>query len=220
MGSASSGPVEVEPALRSLFDALHGWALTRAASELPDSELPDSELPDSALAEAAQLGRTRPCIAVSACLLGIPCRYDGGHKHRPDVLALVRKAEADILPICPEVLALLGVPRSPMTLSGGDGAALNGGTADLVIETGESRADALRDGVRRAASLAGTAGCRFALLKERSPSCAVGQVHTTSGPAAGTGAFTALLLENGVRCFSEEELEEAAVATTSTARSP
>jgi uncharacterized protein YbbK (DUF523 family) len=210
MGGQSSGPVEVDPALRSLFDALHGWALTRAASEFPDS----------VLSQAAQLGRKRPCIAVSACLLGISCRYNGGHKYRPDVSALVRKANADVLPICPEVLALLAVPRPPMTLEGGDGADLNAGRADVTLENGESRADEVRAGARRAALLAGAAGCRIAVLKERSPSCAVRQVHTTAGLEAGTGAFTALLLENGVRCFSEEETEEAAAAVTSTTRSP
>jgi len=56
-------------------------------------------------------------LGVSACLLGEPVRYDGGHKHHAfltDTLA----AYADYLPFCPETAIGLGVPRPPIHLVG------------------------------------------------------------------------------------------------------
>lgn len=72
---------------------------------------------EAALAEAAAIGvearaTGRRVVAVSACLLGERVRPDGTHKYAPHALAAL---EADpqviVLPVCPEVLARLGVPR-------------------------------------------------------------------------------------------------------------
>ena len=50
-------------------------------------------------------------IAVSACLLGTPCRYDGKSKADARVQALMGKYE--IVPVCPEQLGGLPTPRVP-----------------------------------------------------------------------------------------------------------
>ena len=56
-------------------------------------------------------------LAVSACLLGIRVRYDGGHKHNP-LLSAPRIEGVRWLPFCPEAGCGLGVPREPMRLQG------------------------------------------------------------------------------------------------------
>jgi uncharacterized protein YbbK (DUF523 family) len=53
-------------------------------------------------------------IIVSACLLGIKCRYDGKHKINKRVISYLNGKEA--LPICPEALAGLKIPRKPATI--------------------------------------------------------------------------------------------------------
>lgn len=56
-------------------------------------------------------------IGISACLLGMPVRYDGGHKAWGMVSDLQRLGVV-FIPICPEAQSGLGVPREPMRLEG------------------------------------------------------------------------------------------------------
>jgi uncharacterized protein YbbK (DUF523 family) len=53
--------------------------------------------------------------AISACLTGQRVRYDGDHKQLAQ-WEQVLAAELELLPICPEVGAGLGVPRPPVQL--------------------------------------------------------------------------------------------------------
>jgi len=65
----------------------------------------------------ANMARARPRLGISACLLGQPTRYDGGDK----LDAFLRDTlgrQFELVPICPEVEAGLGVPREPMRLEG------------------------------------------------------------------------------------------------------
>ena len=67
--------------------------------------------------EAARLASIgRETVVVSACLVGIRCRFDGADKACPEAVKSFA-AHAEILPLCPEVLARLGVPRPTMNLS-------------------------------------------------------------------------------------------------------
>lgn len=57
----------------------------------------------------------RPLVAVSACLLGEPVRYDGRHKLCTVLQDFLRR-HFRLLPLCPEVAIGLGVPRPPIQL--------------------------------------------------------------------------------------------------------
>src|SRR5260370_16658478 len=72
---------------------------------------------EAARAECARLKASgREVVIVSACLVGVRCRFDG--KDKDDPAAVARLAgDGEILPLCPEVLAQLGVPRPSITLS-------------------------------------------------------------------------------------------------------
>ena len=66
-------------------------------------------------ARARSRATGKPVVVVSACLLGVRCRYDGGDK-ATTTRWRARAGDAEILPLCPEVLARFGVPRPAITL--------------------------------------------------------------------------------------------------------
>ncbi len=111
--------------------------------------------------------------------------------------ALARAAGGDveILPLCPEVLARLGVPRAAITLSADGKIATDAHGRDVTAE--------LEAGVRLADLLAREAGATRALLKERSPSCGVTEVHGPEGLRPGEGRFAARLRKRGLPVVSE-----------------
>ena len=57
-------------------------------------------------------------ILVSACLLGRNCKYNGGSNLDPRVVEFLRGKE--IIEICPEELAGLGIPRVPIEIVNGE----------------------------------------------------------------------------------------------------
>ena len=138
-------------------------------------------------------------VAVSACLLGAPVRYDGGTKPCPEVLELAEKVE--VVRVCPETASGLPVPRPPAEQR--DGRVFLSDGRDVTAE--------FELGARRALEAARRFGCRCAILKERSPSCGSSAVYdgSFSGRVVpGAGVAAALLMENGVRVFSEENFEK------------
>lgn len=139
---------------------------------------------------------------VSACLVGFTCRYDGRCLPCPRVEARLR-GQAWV-PVCPERLGGLPVPRPGCDLSGGDGRAVWAGSARLVGEDGVDRTEAFRRGALR--SLAAAAGARRAILKARSPSCGLHGVHVDGALVPGMGVFTALLARAGVALMTDEDL--------------
>jgi uncharacterized protein YbgA (DUF1722 family)/uncharacterized protein YbbK (DUF523 family) len=115
-------------------------------------------------------GETRALrVGVSACLLGEPVRYDGGHK-RDAFLTGVLARHVEWVPVCPEVELGLGVPRPPIDLVDVDGA-----TRLLVATTGEDLTDRMRAyAAWRAMGLASLELDGY-VLKSKSPSCGRGR---------------------------------------------
>jgi len=109
----------------------------------------------------------RPRLLLSACLLGQAVRYDGGHKHAPELVeALGRFAE--LIPLCPEAGAGLGIPRPPVALHQQADAVHMRGLDDPAFDPTARVNDWCR---QQAALLATVDGC---VLKARSPSCGIG----------------------------------------------
>ncbi|MBU1231016.1 MAG: DUF523 domain-containing protein [Proteobacteria bacterium] len=136
-------------------------------------------------------------ILVSACLAGVCCRYDGGATPHPVIMRLAHEGLA--LPVCPEVLGGLPVPREPVELRGGR----------ALTRAGTDCTGALHAGAHKALALGRDRGCLRAVLKSRSPSCGAGRVYdgTFSGRlVSGDGFFAALLKAQGFAVQSEEEL--------------
>ena len=52
-------------------------------------------------------------ILVSACLLGLRCRYSGERKADERVSGLLKRQDVVLIPVCPEQLGGLPTPREP-----------------------------------------------------------------------------------------------------------
>ena len=139
----------------------------------------------------------REALLVSACLLGVKCRYDGGERYCAEAARLLERY--DLVPVCPELLGGLGVPRVPAELRGGR----------VLTAAGEDRTAAFRRGAEQALRLARRTGAAKALLKSGSPSCGPDFVHDGSfsgRTVPGSGLTAALLAANGLEIFSEKDL--------------
>ncbi len=72
-------------------------------------------------------------IAISVCLAGEAVRYDGCHKLYAPLKALQNSGMA--VPVCPEILGGLPVPRALAEITGGEGCDVWAGTARLPAVT-------------------------------------------------------------------------------------
>ena len=79
-------------------------------------------------------------ILVSACLLGIRCRYDGGSKPCGQVLLLGKKHV--LIPVCPEQLGGLPTPRVPAEIRNGKVMARDGICVDDAFVVSQMEASA------------------------------------------------------------------------------
>jgi len=141
---------------------------------------------------------------VSACLVGVNCRYDGGNSLDERVMGLVSCCL--LVPVCPEQLGGLGTPRQPMRIVGGSGGDVLDGKARVVNKSGEDVTRNLVVGAEEVLRIARLLGVRTAILKAGSPSCGCGEIRDSGIPRRGDGVTTALLKRNGIRVVTEEEL--------------
>lgn len=146
----------------------------------------------------------RPRYVVSGCLAGLSCRYDGGSNPCPEVVKLVEAGLA--VPVCPESLSGLPVPRPPceqvQEAPGED-------RIRVLSRDGADVTAAFELGARRALDAALATGCRAAILKARSPSCGVGAVYDGTFShrlRPGDGLWARLLREAGFSLRTEDDL--------------
>ena len=134
-------------------------------------------------------------VAISACLLGAPVRYDGGSKPVSEVLELAEKV--DVVRVCPETASGLPVPRPPAEQLGGRVLLADGRDVTVEFSLGAERCMGV---VRRPP-------VSLAVLKAKSPSCGVGLVYdgTYSGRlVAGQGVFAERLAREGICVVTED----------------
>lgn len=135
-------------------------------------------------------------VAVSTCLLGVHCRYDGGTK-RDDAL-LERLKDACVIPICPEMLGGLPTPRPAAHFEGGDGRAVLEGRARLVNEKGADVTEAFLLGARLALRICTLLGVARVYFKDKSPACGATLVTIDGTRVEGKGVATAMLEREGI----------------------
>ena len=153
---------------------------------------------------------TRPeehCLcAVSACLAGIPCRYDGKSQGRIDIAEMVAAGRA--VTICPECLGGLPIPRIPAEIVGGSGEDVLDGKARVIAWDGAVQRDVTEqfvNGAHRALEILKELKITEVLLKANSPSCGCGVIYDgafSGSKKAGNGVAAALLVRNGIRVHS------------------
>ncbi len=135
-------------------------------------------------------------ILVSACLVGVACRYNGTAFPCAGIAELVSLGKA--IAVCPEVLGGLAVPRLPAEIVG------------LRVQTtqGQDVTEEYRTGAAAALRIAVENGCTSAVLKARSPSCGSGRIYDGSFSGRlvdGDGLLAGLLKQAGIIVYTEEE---------------
>ena len=148
----------------------------------------------------------RQPILVSACLLGLPTRYDGKSKRSEAVIDYLARENLLPVPVCPEQLAGMKTPRDKTFFLSGDGHAVLEDRGRVVSENGQLMNEVFCRGAKLVLQIARVSNCRHALLKERSPSCGVHQIHRGDEIVNGTGVTTALLIHEGLAVLSEEDI--------------
>jgi len=143
---------------------------------------------------------SKPKIAISACLTGCSCRYDGDDNLNKRLLKELESFE--IVPFCPEDNAF-GTPRPTMDLVD------NGKTIDAISnETAKNLSIPIinyaEDFFKQHSDI------KLFIGKDRSPSCAVhsGKVYDKKKNLLhrnGTGLMAKVALDLGIECWDSEE---------------
>ena len=136
-------------------------------------------------------------IMVSACLLGENCKYNGGNNLSEKVINFIKDHE--VIPVCPEVMGGLPIPRLSSEIVNGVVTASDGRSVD----------EEFRKGAQIGLVMAKEKEVDLVILQSRSPSCGVNQVYdgTFSGnKIEGRGIFAQLLTENGYKIIDVEDL--------------
>lgn len=137
-------------------------------------------------------------ILVSACLIGLSCRYDGRSETAINTLCTDTYT---LIPVCPEQLGGLPTPRAPAEISGNE----------VINRSGDKVTSAFYKGAEETLKTALLYGCKYAILKERSPSCGSGKIYDGSFSGKlidGYGITAKILEENGIKVIGESEAED------------
>ncbi len=141
-------------------------------------------------------------IAVSACLLGEPCRWDGASKPHAGVLALAAQAGVQVIPICPEVAGGLPTPRAASEIQH---------SRRVITSEGADVTEEFALGAERCLQQLEDEHVAFAVLKEGSPSCGSTRIYdgTFSGVRIdGEGVAAQLFRQHHILVISEERFQE------------
>ncbi|ADB58167.1 protein of unknown function DUF523 [Archaeoglobus profundus DSM 5631] len=145
-------------------------------------------------------------MIVSACLLGLNCRYDGGNVKNAELVERLR--DACVIPVCPEQLGGLPTPRESCEIMGGDGFDVLKGKAVVLSRSGVDYTENFVKGANEVLKIVRTFEVELAIFKDLSPSCGVRRIYDGSfggKTKVGVGVTTALLKLNGVDVIAVEE---------------
>ena len=137
-------------------------------------------------------------IGVSACLLGENCKYNGGNNYDEKVERYVKGHT--VIPVCPEVLGGLPVPRKSAEI-------VNGVVHN---EDGTSLDEEFRKGAELALKKIIENKAELVILQSRSPSCGVKSIYDgtfTGRIIPGQGIFAGMVKKAGIPVKEVEDLE-------------
>ena len=137
-------------------------------------------------------------VLVSACLMGENCKYNGGNNYHADVVEFVRDKE--VILVCPEMLAGMGCPRTPIEIVNGV----------LMDRNGNSVEAAMQDAIAKVLEEIRNEEIECAILQSRSPTCGVNQIYDGSFSGVritGSGKFAQALKDAGYRVIDAEDVK-------------
>ena len=136
-------------------------------------------------------------IAVSACLLGENCKYNGGNNYNAKLKAFLEGHE--VIGVCPEVLGGLPTPRDSSEIVDGVVRHKDGTSVDAEF----------RKGAEISLEMVKNMGAELVILQSRSPSCGVDIIYDGTFSKTlipGDGVFVKLLKEHGIRVMDVKEI--------------
>ncbi len=144
---------------------------------------------------------------VSACLVGVNCRYDGKNSLNSKVFRMFKRGE--LIPLCPEQLGGLPTPREISEIVGGEGIDVIKRKAKVVTNSGKDVTENFIRGAEETLMVAKSLGIKEAILKSKSPSCGCGRIYdgTFSGKLKeGDGVTATILKRNRVKLTTEKDI--------------
>ena len=135
-------------------------------------------------------------IVCSACLVGMACKYNGKNNNVDErVVQLVKEGKA--VPVCPEMLGGLEVPRIPSEIKGDK----------VIMADGKDVSEAFEKGAHMALAITEAIKADTAILMPRSPSC--GSDYIYDGQFCrrlikGDGVFVRLLKNEGIKVYQPD----------------
>ncbi len=140
-------------------------------------------------------------ILVSACLVGINCKYSGGNNYNQKIFDLVKEGKA--IPICPEQLGGLNTPRKPVELK------VINGKRYAIDNEGNDLTENFERGALEVLNLAKNLNINKAILQPRSPSCGVNKIYSGNFDnklVDGNGILAELLKQNGIDVLTPNDI--------------
>ena len=144
-------------------------------------------------------------ILVSACLLGIDCKYNGLNNKNENVLKYLEGKNYVIA--CPEQLGGLTTPRNPSEIVKIGENEIN--DYKLLSNEGKDVSESFIKGANETLKIARIFNCTEAILKEGSPSCGSSFIYDgsfTGKKICGQGVTTDLLRKNNIKVISENQV--------------
>jgi uncharacterized protein YbbK (DUF523 family) len=147
---------------------------------------------------------------VSACLLGIKCKWDGKIEPDKKIIKLLKKEI--LIPVCPEQLGGLPTPRKPCGIFGGKGEdVLDGKAKVLSAGDGEDFTKNFIEGAKETLKIAKIFGIKEVILRQGSPSCGFGKTWQLdekfkNRKVGGNGVTAALLKRYGIKVLTQEDI--------------
>lgn len=146
-------------------------------------------------------------ILVSACLVGVDCKYNGGNNNNSKVLEYIK--DKKYILVCPEQLGGLSTPRIPSEIVNGEGKDVINKKAIVMNKEGSDVSLNFIKGAYETLKIAKLYGCREAILKAKSPSCGNKQIYNGNFKGIlknGMGVTAAILTKEGIKVVNENEI--------------
>jgi len=139
-------------------------------------------------------------ILVSACLLGVNCRFNGQSRINESLISSLKGIY--YIPFCPEQLGGLPTPRRRAWITAGDGDDVLAGRASVINEAGGDVTAQFIKGTLETEKLVALFNVKKAYLKGKSPSCGVGKIYHGKDLITGNGVCAAMLFKKNVELIS------------------
>lgn len=138
----------------------------------------------------------------SACLLGKNCKYNGGNNFNEILAEFLRlyEGQVEVVPVCPEVMGGLPVPRVSAEIVNGK----------VMTKDGISVDAEFRVGAELALQIGKEKQVHVAVLQSRSPSCGSKEIYDGTFSRTlipGKGIFAELLAEAGIICIDVDGIK-------------